>query len=183
MAIRVQESPDAALKIVDKAIKKPGLPEFITNDFKQWQQGLKAWQQDKRSPGTSAAELIATAKGLIEVAQKKQEYPTDHSQDVLYLRASNYLQQALKAKPSFEEKAKIFYLLGRTYGTLRDALLWNLDQYYYEACIKSLPHSKQAEKCYKTLSSEIFFGYTGSAGTLIPADELDRLDRLQKLVK
>ena len=182
VVVRVKQSPATGLEVIAKALKKPGVPEFITRDFKQWQKDLKAWKKEKPPSKPTIKDLIASARQLIESAQKIQEYPTDHSTDVRYLRASNALQQALQLIPNPKQQAEAFYLLGRAYASLRDNLLWNLDQYYYEACIKRLPHSSMAQKCYKTLSSEIFFGYTGSAGTLIPAEEIQRLDRLQKMV-
>ncbi len=181
VAVRVKQDAVAGIKIIQKALVKPGVPEFVIKDFKAWQLDLQAWQQEKTSPGATAKQLIATAKGLIKQAQEKQDFPTDHVADVLYLRATNYLNQALQKNASFEEQAEAFYQLGRAYGTLRDALLWNLDQYYYEACIKTLPHSELSNECYRTLSNEIFFGYTGSAGTTIPPKELERLRRLRKV--
>lgn len=181
VSVRAQEDPAKSLQVVDKILAMPNLPDFLQRDFKQWKSDLKSWQQEKPSGKMTAAQQILRAKQLIDSARELQEYPTDHIADIRYLRASNQLQQALQLSPSSKQKAEAFYLLGLCYETMRDPLLWNLGQYYYEACIRTLPHSAQARSCFHNLSSDVYFGYTGSAGTKIPSDEIKRLNNLQRL--
>lgn len=181
VSVRAEESPTKSLQIVNKVLALPKLPDFLKRDFNQWKADLEAWQAEKPSGKMTASQQITRAKQLIDSARELQEYPTDHIADIRYLRASNLLQQAIQQKPSAKQKAEAFYLLGICYETMRDPLLWNLDQYYYEACIHTLPHSSQSRSCFHNLSSDVYFGYTGSAGTKIPPDEVKRLNDLRRL--
>ncbi len=183
LAVRVKQDPHTALKLLNLALAKPGLPNFIKEDFIHWKTDLSHWTKQPNQKDLSAQTLLASAKKIIDQAQAAQEYPTDHKADMLYLRASGLLQHTFTKQASFQEKADAFYYLGLCYNALRDPLLWSLDQSYFEACIKNLPHSKRAKECFKALSSEIFFGYTGSSGTHIPPDELARIERMRKLIE
>jgi hypothetical protein len=62
-------------------------------------------------------------------------------------------------------------------------LWWDLDLLFFETCVRESPKSKVAKRCFQQLSDRVYLGYTGSAGTFIPDDELARLSELRALMQ
>ena len=181
--MRVQQNPEQTNKIVERLLRKD-LPEFVREDVEQWKRDVHSWQSEEGSsvPAT-ATEFLSKAKELVGQAQQLQSYYADHSADLRFLRVVHYANQLFGKSPTDAEKAEAFLLLAISYEALRDPLLWDVNEYYYEACVRALPHSEVARTCYQRLSSEIYYGYTGSGGTDIPWDEQERLKKYRNLAQ
>ena len=78
------------------------------------------------------------------------------------------------------DQARALYLLGRAYEVLDDLGSWNLHESYYEACLLKDPRGQFARTCYDRLEASLYMGFSGSAGTHLPAEERDRLQRLKQ---
>jgi len=184
ITVRVKQNPKETLELIDGVAKRKDLPEFIIRLAQQWRKDAQFWMDEKESKKKlSPEELIAKAQKLIERAEKLQSFPADENGDISYLRASNCLHEALDESPLSQSRGEALYLLGVSYAALQDPTVWDLDRLYFESCIRELPHTDLAKKCYHRYSEKIYMGYTGSAGTFIPEDEQKRLEDLRKLAE
>ncbi len=61
--------------------------------------------------------------------------------------------------------------------------IWDLADEYLGACVQEYPHSTIGEKCFNQYSDNVVVGYSGSAGTNIPAAVREHLARMKALAK
>lgn len=182
ITVRVKQNPKETLELIDSVVNRKDLPEFILRLAQQWRKDGQYWMDEKvSSQKSSPEELVERAQKLIERAETLQSFPADENGDISYLRASNYLHEALDEAPQNKSRIKALYLLGVAYSALQDPTVWDLDRLYFESCIREAPHTDYAKKCYHRYSEKVYMGYTGSAGTFIPEDEQKRLEELRKL--
>lgn len=182
ITVRVKQNPKETLELIDSVVQRQDLPEFILRLAQQWKKDAQYWMgEDTGSKKMAPEELVERAKKLIERAETLQSFPADENGDISYLRASNYLHEALDEAPQNKSRIEALYLLGVAYSALQDPTLWDLDRLYFESCIRESPHSDYAKKCYRRYSEKVYMGYTGSGGTFIPDDEQRRLEELRKL--
>ncbi|MEZ4750489.1 MAG: hypothetical protein R3B54_07620 [Bdellovibrionota bacterium] len=82
---------------------------------------------------------------------------------------------------SFPSDASEAYMLtGMAYESIDELKLWSLPEVYYQSCIRTYPHSTQAERCYTRFEENIYAGYTGSSGTHLPSDVRTKLQTLRE---
>lgn len=182
ITVRVKQNPKETLELLDSVAQRKDLPEFILRLTQQWRKDAQYWMDEKAaSKKMTPEELVEKAQKLVERAHTLQAYPADENGDISFLRASNYLHEALDESPQNKSRIEALYLLGVAYSALQDPTLWDLDRLYFESCIREAPHTDYAKKCYQRYSEKVYMGYTGSAGTFIPDDEQRRLEELRKL--
>ena len=100
---------------------------------------------------------------------------------VAYLRAAGLLHRYLRTRPQGQKLGETLELLARVQQPLGELPVAELPQLYYSACVRVVPHSKLAQKCYRGYEEEVRAGFTGSAGTDIPSEEMERLQSLKQL--
>jgi len=184
ISVRVKKNPEQTMKLLDSVTGRKDLPEFVQSMVMIWKKDVKAWMEEKEgSEQRTGEELVAKAKLMIERASSLQAFPADEYGDISYLRASTYLHEALDNNPKGKWRGEALYYLGLCYYSLQDPMLWDLENLYYEACIKEFPKSDISKKCYRKYADKIYLGYTGSGGTNIPEDELTKLKELRKLAE
>lgn len=184
LAVRVKEDPKRASQILDRVESRDDLSGFFRNQIKAWKKDVSEWKSEKPlSADAPAASWLDKAQRLVDRGRILQAYPADHSGDVSYLRSISFAQQALSNSPSDQQKAQAYYLLGAAHSVLADPLLWNLGNYYFEACVKSAPHTNVAQMCFNRWLEEATFNYTGSRGTDLPSELPAKADELRRLAK
>lgn len=183
IAVRYKDDPKVALNVTKLILGRPQTPAYLRNDAKTWEGHLKSWEAELKDKRKALTDLPLVEQ-LIAHAQRVQEYPTDHSGDVLYLRASAKIHELLLTKKAeASQYPYLLYLAGTTYEALRDLGYWTLHEHYYRACIKSAPQTETAAKCFNRYEQSVYAGYSGSSGTSIPLDVQQTLDELQKLAQ
>ena len=100
---------------------------------------------------------------------------------VIFYSMHGILSNYLLENPKTTLKTEILYWFGLLENT--SPSIYSLGDLYLVDCIKMSPKSKYAKKCYDSYSKSITFGFSGSAGTHIPADIQLELDELQKLIE
>ncbi len=179
ISIRVNQNPDKAIEITKKALTAPGATEVFKTESQEWIAALNSWKKEKKATKRAVADYFVQAEGLISQARRAQKYSIDASGDIYYLRASMVLHDSLRHVQTPADKAKAFYLLGSCYETLGEFGIWTLPETFYQACIESLPHSEQAEKCYRRYEKAMLIGYSGSGGYALPEDVTEKLKDLR----
>ncbi len=184
LEVRVKDDAKAAAALLDEVEKRKELPPFLLRSVGAWKRDVAAWQKEKFDASKATPEaLFKKAQALLEKADGKRTLLADDSTDVVYLRASGYLNLALALNPKLAARGEALYLLGLCAAALKSPLLWDVDLLYFEACVRENPRTRLAQKCFQQLSERVYFGFTGSAGTNIPEDEAERLAALRKLAE
>ncbi len=186
ISVRVFNDPMKANDIVmDISNSKKISPETKT-DSEAWKKSISEWftEINKSTPAPiSEAEYLKEMRRLISKAEKIQEFPADSKGDIYYLRATALIHNFFHDKHTSQAKAEAAYLAGLSYGVLTDIGLWQLQDYYFEFCIREAPKSAVAKKCYKKLEESMQLGYSGSAGLNLPKAVYDYLKELKQLTK
>lgn len=180
-SVRVKRDPERAMTIVNLVLKSTEAPQFVKSQARQWKMSLEQWKNEEPKDLTTANVLLNEAERLTALASQLQEYQSDHSTDILYLRATSCLHDFLSSYPDSPDVAKALLLLGNCYEALQAPELWNIHELYYEACIRKSPYTEIAQTCYERYEQSVFFGYSGSAGLSLPPNVKKHLKQLKKL--
>lgn len=183
MSVRVKDDPKLTDELLAEVLAIPTAPGYFKDQLRQWRKDTAGWMKERSKDTASADDALKTARSLADRAKSSQKFPADHSGDISYLRSTLYANRALASQPSEKQRAEAFYLLGNAYAVLENPLLWELDDYYFEACVKGQPHTPLARQCFEKFSEEAAFGFSGSAGTDLPAEEKMRLQKLRALAE
>ena len=181
IAVRVKRDPDLALNLVDLVLKNAKTPFYLRERANQWKKSLLEWKAEKKKTGLSGEALYEEAIRVVGAAKATQKFPVDRSADVLYLRASSVVHDLLGTSMPGPLAAKANYLAGLCYEVLDDYGIRDFNEYYYMACIRADPHTVFARECYRRYEESVYFGYTGSSGTYVPADVRARLNEFELL--
>lgn len=176
--LRANEDPKMALEAINQYEKNQKVPPYMKKLVNAWKTDLKTWDKSKDS-----LKNLRAVQSLVTRAEMKKMFTYDEIANVLYLRASKRLHELLSEKQSRKERAQTYFLLGQSYEALRGAGPWNLNEIYYESCIRKWSHSSLALNCYKKLETSMIIGYTGSAGIFIPYRVRKQLLELKELAQ
>ncbi len=181
ISVRVRKNPDETLKVIDKALQVKNAPEFILENARAWKKSALEWKNEgARKPMTDEG-YSAEAIRLITAARASQKFPADHHGDIYYLRATEVLHDQLRLFPESRSYGEAMLMLGMAYEAMGDLNMWSLHEMYFESCIRKVPHTEAAAGCYKHYEKAIYLGYTGSSGTNLPKEELQKLSELKAL--
>lgn len=89
----------------------------------------------------------------------------------------------LSEKLSQEKLGQGLLLAGEAYEVLAPLFPMELHENYYESCVRNVPHTAMAKKCFMKLQDSIRSGYSGSRGVNIPLDIEVWLNNLNKLAE
>ena len=182
ITVRVKADPKETAKLLSRIESHPTLPESTRRAIRAWKKAVRDWTSEGKTGPLVGLKAIKKGEDLITTAQKKQEFPLDHSEDIQYFRASSLMHDVLASEDRTPEvSAKALYLSGIASEATRDMNFWTLHETYFEQCVRTLPHSSQASTCFERLNDSVTLGYSGSSGTQIPADVRRRLSALKAL--
>lgn len=187
-ALRTALSIDTKISLnAEKAeglIKKwEGDKRLPNNDKKmlgRWKSDLARWKNFKSADVKSIPDFIS--KNLAKLDMKKELLFTGED-DVTLLVSSGVLQKFLVENPTTELAPEILYWLSIVEHRMSTTYFFSLGDLYLKDCIQKYPSSPYAKKCYQEYADSIEAGYSGSAGTDIPAEEKKELARLKALLK
>jgi hypothetical protein len=120
---------------------------------------------------------------LLVQAHEMQEYPMDHSAEVVYLRASSVVHEWMRFFPQGKYLHEAYLFAGICYEVLHSVNLGELHEMYYEACIKQSPHTETARNCFRRYEQSIYLGYTGTSGTHLPAEVIRKSRILEEVAQ
>ena len=178
IAVRFMDDPNKALEITNLILDSANAPLYLKDDALAWKKSISEWHKEPQQKSPSS---LAQIEGLIEKAKKLQRYPTDHSTDIYFLRASAKAHAALEKGLAGEEKSRALFIAGECYEYLRIPNFWSFQEKYYESCIQNSPHSPMAMRCFKKYESSLLSGYLGSSGFDLPMDVQSKLIELRGL--
>lgn len=180
LEVRSARSPDGALALVERILNGPVPAEQHWADADGWQKSLRAWKKEGTSKPSGTGAALREARRLIDEAEAVPRVPGDKSADVLYLRATSLLHDALAEEPRGVAAARAFALLAVGYRRLRDVEVWSLSRLYDEACIRQAPNTDLARECWERYAAEVREQDSDKKGRLPPETE-EHLRALGKL--
>lgn len=181
IAVRVKQDPALARQIAERVTSSKNTPFFMKVDTKRWLASIDKWDKEPRHTPTNEEGLYAEAVRLLGEARTAQEYPADHAGDIQYLRASAAVHNLLQLGPQTRHAGEAYLMAGLCYETLSSFRIGDVHEIYYEACVRTSPHTMISTACFRRYQEAIFFGYTGSRGTDVPEDVRLKLRELEEL--
>ena len=184
VAVRVKKSPEMASQLVDKVMAQEAAPEFVKRNAAKWKAAIENWKSEARPSGEVTEDaLYEEMTRLLEEAQAAQQYPADTGANIGYLRASAVAHELLARFPDGKRAGEALFAAGVSYDVLADPFLWPSHEFYYEACVRRVPNTELAQRCFERFEQSIYTGYSGSGGTFIPEDAFARIGELKKLAR
>lgn len=175
---KVHYDPVRALTTLEPYLnqkQKQIYPASITRSLAEWNNSLKEW---KKSPFKGN---IDNGKELVQFLEK---HPVDEeSTDVDLLILAGVLYRFINKNPDSANIPMALYHLGKIDNFLEHSYLYSLGELYLKRCIINYSSSPFARKCFKEYEDIIEFGFTGTSGTHIPAEEQAELKRLKSFIK
>lgn len=181
VAVRFKQDPKRASLLAQLVSKSPSATFSMKESAKVWLKDIDFWQKEKSKIYASDVDLINAAQELIK---RDKDEPTlgDYS-EVRYLRASVLMHHLLKQYPKSEHAGEALYVIGLAYDSLKELGLWSMHEMYYLTCIDKVPHTLQAEKCFKRYEESVTLGYSGSSGIHIPKAIRSHLNSVREKAK
>ncbi|MES2963237.1 MAG: hypothetical protein V4760_05060 [Bdellovibrionota bacterium] len=188
IAVRVKQNPADTMKVIAAAKSNSKLAKSSKTALTSWENSVKEWAKETQASAETPPQMLQESETLIRRAQKRQEFPLDHSQDILYFRAGSRLHELLQQPPatkghSKELRARALYWAGVASEATRDMNFWTMHETMYEQCIRLRPGTEQARQCFARLKESVTLGYTGSAGVNIPAEVSARLESFRVIAE
>lgn len=176
ITVRFQKSKDNTETFVKSMQADTNLPLYLKRSLESWLKDVESWRKEKKTKITPA--LI---RKRLDQASIRRFEGGSLSSEILLLRSLSDLHELLFKPLKSEELSETLYLLGLAYSQTESSLFLNLDEKYFEACLRRNPKSPWAKKCFEKLEESLAVDYSGSAGVFIPAEVKKRLEELRAL--
>ncbi|MCR9203200.1 MAG: hypothetical protein NXH75_01385 [Halobacteriovoraceae bacterium] len=182
----IEESLERLLTINTKVFYKPGkavgtlsqyqnsddLPSPMKRDIREWIKDLKVWEK-KKFNGKLESESALT-KFIKENLEE-----LDGPSHVDLLVSAGALSKFINKYPNSSKVPEVLFYLGRIDYFLEHSYFYSLSDIYLKNCVVNYPKSRFARKCFQQYKDNLELGFTGTAGTNIPKEELAKLKELE----
>jgi hypothetical protein len=156
--------------------KNQNLPYFIKRQLPFWEQSVKDWAKNP----TPSLNLKA-AQQMVSRADAAQRSSRSEGGTIDYLRAGSLLHRFLATSKASSEKSEALYQLGMIYENIGEIGAWSMNEDYYELCVRTLPHSEVARKCFARFEESTVSGFSGTGGIYIPEDIQKKMTELRAI--
>lgn len=188
IVVRVKRDPALAKTLVEEILRLNSVPPSMQQTLLEWKVAIKNWQEDekrlKQVKKTSQQKLLENANQLLQKGWQSTQFPQSSAGAIYFLRASSLLHDILESPATKQEMAQALYTAGLVAERLKDINLWTLHEAYYESCIKTLPRSQLAKKCYLRYEAVVLANYIDSHYVgQVPVHIRNHLDRMRKVAE
>ncbi|MGE0632657.1 MAG: hypothetical protein AB7O96_09630 [Pseudobdellovibrionaceae bacterium] len=178
ITVRFMNSPEESLKIADSVVKNPNSPAHLKQMAEQWKLDIATWKVTENKKINERPLGKKRPKSLLSQAESL----SSASEIGLYRRQA-LLTKALASDLTPKERSQAYFLMGSSIDASKDLAWGGLSDVYYETCIRSTPHTTEAESCYERLEDNVTLGFSGSSGVNLPPELKVKLDELKALAK
>jgi tetratricopeptide (TPR) repeat protein len=177
LCLRVQEDPGRAIDNLRKLDARKDLPKRLQPYVSAWIEALRGLEKPpERDPIARARELVAPALA--------ERYGASQEELVQLIAASGILQRYVATTSDPAEKVgEAYYLLGVVESRVGRSFWASQTEFFLETAIRMGPKQPYARAAFDLLEEFLVSGYTGSAGTNVPADVEQRLESLDDLIE
>lgn len=173
LMVRVKKDFPTAITALDRFVDRDGLPVYLVDKAKAWRKSLVYWN-NKTLNKKDLGKLLARSKQM----QGEVSYQAGFVENLI---ASNLIHELIAQTKKPIEKAQYYHQMGEIYESLIDLGFWSLPESYYEACVREVPKTTTAKKCFRDYERNILMGFSGSAGVFIPEDEQQKIKELRSV--
>jgi hypothetical protein len=179
VAVRYMRSPEMTEKVASTILKNRRSPFYLQSSARSWLASVEAWKRDNRAKKLD--DPFGLSQELLQRATQKSAIFENRFGDIEYLRVQSLLHPVVTRETRPAILGESLFILGVAYEQTRDVATWNLHEEFFEACIQRVPKTIWSQRCYTRLEESLFFGFSGSSGTHIPKEIVDRLKRLREI--
>lgn len=178
LCLRVRRDPARPRRALTRLAARSDATDAERDMLTAWVASLRSLEERKPLP-----DRLAEAAALLAMAKDRSRYPDDRRALVYYVAASSELHRML-AEPGTtkQQQAEAYYGLGLVESRVGRAFWLSETEDLLEAAIEADPAGPWAEPSFRLLEEFLASGYTGSAGSDMPADVRMRLTRLRALI-
>lgn len=174
VCLRVKEDPQRALAQFERLLAREDLPQRLRRRMQRWVESLRALEDSDAPPLARARELMGA------------DFETRTSDDdelVGLIAASGVIQRALaEGRIADADLGEAYYLLGVIESRVGRSFWASQTEHFLETAIRVGPGQPYAEAAFDLLEELLVSGFSGSGGTHIPPDLVDRMAELQRLI-
>jgi hypothetical protein len=176
VCLRVQEDPERAISHLESLAARRDVSTRLRSHLKTWIASLYALRDEHHGPPIERArKLIQDHSGPLSMLNASELVPLVSASGVLY----RYV--ASSSHPS-GQLGEAYYLLGVIESRIGRSMWASQTEHLLETAIRMGPTEPYANQAFDLLEEFLVSGYTGSAGTRIPADVQQRLDNLHEMM-
>lgn len=182
--VAVQSRDDAKLvrELITPQLKRDLLPGSLLRELTGWNKDAQAWEKERFPLATQTpTALVNRARALVEQSGAMLNTGPVVDRFVSLVRASSYLDEALRRAPEGEFRGEALYLLGVVHASISDSPLWQLEWLYLEGCIRENAGTPRAATCAARLKDRVWFTWRTRAD--IPAATMVALGELMSLAR
>jgi hypothetical protein len=177
VALRVKRDPERASALLRKLEQRAETPPQLKREIATWLETLK-----REGKAVNEKPTLARARALVEAGRRARAYPYSRAGLMHDLIASALLHPLVaESGASANERAEAYYLLGVTDSAARSSPWLSDAEYYLETAIETAPHTHTAREAFDAYEDMVLLEWSGSAGTEVPSDVAQQLDRLRGL--
>jgi tetratricopeptide (TPR) repeat protein len=177
LCLRVQGNPDHAISSLERLAARKDLPSGLQPKVKNW---IEALQSLEAVPESNA---IEQARGLVKPVLE-DSWESGSTELVRLIAASGLLQRYVASTMDLPKRVgEAYYLLGVIESRVGRSFWASQAEFFLETAVRMGPKEPYAEAAFALLEEFVVSGYTGSAGTHVPPDVVERLQELDELMK
>jgi tetratricopeptide (TPR) repeat protein len=177
LCLRVQGNPDHAISSLERLAERKDLPKRLKPNLEIW---IEALQSLEPQPESNA---IEQARELVRPVLEGVR-GSGSSELIRLITASGLLHRYVASTIDVPQRVgEAYYLLGVVESRIGRSFWASQAEFFLETAIRMGPKEHYAEAAFSLLEEFLVSGYTGSAGTHIPPDVVERLRKLDELMK
>jgi len=177
LCLRVQGNPDHAISSLERLAARKDLPSRLQPKVKIWIAALRGLEDVPESNAIEQARELA--KPAFENSRE-----SDSTELVRLIAASGLLHRYVASTVDLPKRVgEAYYLLGVVESRIGRSFWASQAEFFLETAIRMGPNERYAEAAFKLLEEFLVSGYTGSAGTHVPPDVVEKLRELDELMK
>jgi hypothetical protein len=177
LCLRVQRDPDRAISTLEGLASRKDLSSRLQPHVKTWIEALRSLED---APDGDA---IEQARGLVKPVLEDSRV-SEKSEIVRLIAASGLLHRYVVSTADPPERGgEAYYLLGVIESRIGRSFWASQTEFFLETAIRMGPKERYADDAFALLEEFLVSGYTGSSGTNVPPDIVERLEELDELMK
>lgn len=180
--LKVLQDPQNAKSFLASYLSKKEVSATTKRVLTDWQKGIDQLIQNKTLLTGIADE--AQLKNFInkELIPLEKGGAYDNVHDIHLLTSSGVLSHFLFENPQSKLAPEISFWIGWIEKRLKRENFFSSGDLFLKQCIQRYPSHPMAKKCLKEYEESVEFDFTGSSGSHIPAEVLQELEQLKKLI-
>ena len=177
LCLRVQRDPDRAISTLEGLASRKDLPSRLQPHVETWIEALRSLE-DARD-GDAIEQSRELVKPVLEDSRVSEK-----SELVRLIAASGLLHRYVVSTAGPPERVgEAYYLLGIIESRIGRSSWASQTEFFLETAIRMGPKERYADDAFALLEEFLVSGYTGSSGTHVPPDIVQRLEELDELMK